>query len=145
MTSFLKNNSIRIHGFTLIEVMITVAIVSLLVTIAVPSYSEYVTRSKRSEGQRELLRLASLMEQRFLDARAYTEDLTLLGLPNASYYTTVEGGYYSIKSTTSANDTAFTLTATAQGAHATSDADCEWLSIDDTGARQAKNADCWEN
>lgn len=145
MDKLFKKNNYLISGFTLIEVMIAIAIVSILVSIAVPSYNEFVTRSKRSEGQRELLRLASLMEQRFLDARAYTEDLTLLGLPNASYYTTVEGGYYSIKSTTSANDTAFTLTATAQGAHATSDADCEWLSIDDTGARQAKNADCWEN
>jgi len=145
MAQFTEKNNVKKNGFTLTEVMITVAIVSILVTVAVPSYNSFITKSKRTEGQRELLRLASLMEQRFLDARAYTEDLTLLGLPDKNSYTTVDGGYYSIKSTTSSNNTTFTLTATAQGEHATSDADCEWLSIDDTGARSAKNTDCWEN
>ena len=129
-------------GFTLIEVMITVAIIGILVTIAYPSYTQYVAESNRSEGKRELLRIANLMEQRFLDTRAYTNDLTLLGLSANPYITEEGGSHYSISATVVG--TSFTLTATARGHQLSIDSDCSTLSVTDSGALDAASDNCWD-
>lgn len=68
----------RQRGFTLIELMIAVVIVSVLAAIAVPIYTEYVRRSARSAGQNYLSDLAMRQELRFQNTRLYTDDLTLL-------------------------------------------------------------------
>ena len=54
-------------GFTLIEVMIAMAIIAILTAIAFPSYQNYITRSSRSAAQTELLELANLQEKIFLN------------------------------------------------------------------------------
>lgn len=61
----------RSSGFTLIELMITVVIVAILVSIALPSYQRYVARGVRSAGQQFLTDLAQRQEQYFLDVRQY--------------------------------------------------------------------------
>jgi type IV pilus assembly protein PilE len=129
-------------GFTLIEVMVVVAIVGILAGIAYPSYTEYVARSNRSEGQRELMRIANLMEQRFLDTRAYTEDMTDLGLNADPYITDTGGSHYSIDA--SVNGRTYTLTATARGHQATIDSACGTLTVTDTGLKGSSGTDCWE-
>ncbi len=58
-------------GFTLIEVMITVVIVGILAAIALPSYSQYVTRSKLMEAQGKLSDLRAQQERYFMDNRSY--------------------------------------------------------------------------
>lgn len=58
-------------GFTVIELMIVVAIVAILAGIAVPAYSDYVTRSKISEAVANLSDMRVKMEQHFLDNRTY--------------------------------------------------------------------------
>jgi len=128
-------------GFTLIELLIAVAIVGILTSVAYPSYVEYVTRSNRTEGQRELLRVANLMEQSFLDYRTYSTDLTKLGL--ASPYITEPGKHYSI-SATSADKNGFTIVATAQGIQASKDSGCLKMSVNEAGKKTATSSDCWE-
>ena len=61
----------RQHGFTLIEVMITVAIVAILAAIALPSYSEYVRRSRITEAVSGLSDMRVKMEQYFQDFRSW--------------------------------------------------------------------------
>ena len=61
----------RPQGFTLLEVMITVAIVGILAAIALPSYSIYVTRSRITEATNALADYRNRMEKYFLDHRSY--------------------------------------------------------------------------
>lgn len=59
-------------GFTLIELMITVAIVGILVAIAYPSYMEYVRSAKRGDAQADLVELSQWMERQFTVNGLYT-------------------------------------------------------------------------
>lgn len=68
--------SYRINGFSLIELMVAVAIVGILAAIAMPSYSNYVIRGSRAAAQTELLELASLQEKIYLNSSAYTASIT---------------------------------------------------------------------
>ena len=66
------------YGFTLIELMISVAVVAILAAIAIPSYTEYVRRAHLTDGQKALASAAIELEQVFADRRAYpiTADFT---------------------------------------------------------------------
>jgi len=125
------------HGFTLIELLITVAIIGILAGIAYPSYTDFVKRSNRAEAQRELLRLANLQEQFFVDSRSYTADMTDLGM--ADPYIT-ETGNYSIDAVV-VNAT-FTLTATAKSSQL-NDTGCLTLTINELGQKNVDSG-CWE-
>jgi len=70
MISSMRNRS-RSPGFTLIEVMITVAIVAILAAVALPSYRDYVLRSKLVEAKTNLSDMRTRLEQYFLDNRTY--------------------------------------------------------------------------
>lgn len=69
-------NTKRTRGFTLIELMIAVAIIGILTAIAYPSYRNYVIRASRSAAQTELLQLASLQEKIYLNSNAYAVSVT---------------------------------------------------------------------
>ncbi len=61
----------RVAGFTLIEVLITVAVIAILAAVALPSYTDYVTRSRLVEAKTALVDMRTRLEQYFLDNRAY--------------------------------------------------------------------------
>ena len=61
----------RKKGFTLIELVVAVAIIGILTAIAFPSYRNYVIRSSRSAAQTELLQLANLQEKIYLNSNGY--------------------------------------------------------------------------
>ena len=129
-------------GFTLIEVLITVAIIGILGAIAYPSYSTFVTKSNRAEPQKELLELANLMEQYFIDHRTYTNKLTLLGKSADSYDT--DSGNYTI-SVSASDTTTFTINAAIKtGSSQASDSTCSSMSVNNTGKKKATSNSCWE-
>ncbi len=132
------NKQSKSYGFTLIELLITVAIVGILAGVAYPSYTDFVKRSNRSEGQRELLRYANLQEQVYVDSRSYAADMTGLGASTASIDTESEN--YTI-SVSAQSATTFTLQAVAKSTQ-TSDSGCTTLTIDQIGTKTPTA--CWE-
>jgi type IV pilus assembly protein PilE len=132
------NKQDKSNGFTLIELMITVAIIGILASIAYPSYTDFVMRSNRSEAQRELMRFANLQEQVFVDTRSYASDMKGLGLSTVNFNTSSKN--YVIKVL---NQTATTFTLRAIGKqNQVNDSGCVRLNIDHLGTKTPKA--CWE-
>ncbi|MCG9695994.1 type IV pilin protein [Shewanella sp. Isolate11] len=129
---------LKLKGFTLIEVMIVVAIIGILAAIAYPSYIDYITKSARSEGVAAVMRIANLQEQYYMDNRAYATDMTDLGLGASPFVT--EHGHYSVAS---AGTSSFTITATAQGAQASRDSTCGTITMTSAGAK-GPATECWK-
>lgn len=70
--------SIKLNkGFTLIELMIVVAIIGILVAIALPSYQQYVIRSNRSAAESQMVYIANLQQQFLFANRAYADNTSL--------------------------------------------------------------------
>lgn len=129
-------------GFSLTELLVALAIVGILGAVAYPSYLSNVAKSNRSEAQRELLRIANLQEQFFMDRRVYTASMTDLGLSASPYIT--ESGEYSIASAVVGSTFILTATAVSGGIQATHDTDCLTMTVTDTGLKGGTSTDCWE-
>jgi|SRR5690554_811279 len=100
------------QGFTLIELMITVVIVGILASIAVPSYENYVRKGKRGEGISAIQMILEAQERYYADHRSYTNDLTKLGL--ASPYISPQG-FYSVTAKACGNGLTQCVEITAAG------------------------------
>ncbi|WML91121.1 type IV pilin protein [Thiothrix lacustris] len=117
-------------GFTLIELMITVAIVGILAAIAYPSYTASVQKSRRADAQVALMEIAQRQESYFLRNRSYGS-ITALG-----YSTSSPDGYYTLSINTTGT-TGFTATATATASKPQAhDASCQVMTLDDRGAKR---------
>lgn len=130
-------NQQKAHGFTLLELMITVLIVAILAAVAYPSYQSYLARAHRSEAYTALNQWANLQEQYFLDQRRYAGDMTHLGAPTNPLMT--DAGHYSVQAAVTA--TGFTLTATAMDNQLVLDSACPTLTLSSNGVRAPEV--CW--
>jgi type IV pilus assembly protein PilE len=102
----------RLLGFTLIELMITVAIVAILAAVAYPGYQSYVRRSARAAAQSYMMTIAARQEQYMSDARSYASTQSDLGLTQP---TETNGRYTFAIALDNGPPRAFTITATAAG------------------------------
>lgn len=141
----------KAQGFSLLELMITVAIVGILASIAYPSYQESVAKSRRNEASNALFTSAQALERYYSTNGRYTTAVGGSTLPAVFPTKVPENGaaYYTIGST-AASANAFTLKATRAGVMA-SDA-CGDFTYDETGELALTSkpsgssktlADCW--
>ena len=131
-----------VHGTTLVELMIVMAMVAILAMITVPSYLQYLERARRTDAKTALLRVAANQERFYLQNNTYTTNLAQLGFLTGQ----TESGYYVI-SVPAANTIGFQAIAIpALGSSQTKDADCQQFGIDDQNGRIAApdpNSQCW--
>lgn len=143
-----NSGSRRAAGFTLMELLIVVAIVGILAAIAYPSYTDSVRKSRRAEAKTALSDLAARQEQYMTNNKTYASTLAQLGITSAN---TSPGSWYTLSIPTTGTPTgsatiiSFTLQATPQRDQA-QDAKCMSLTLTSTGVKSASGTQpttCW--
>jgi type IV pilus assembly protein PilE len=140
-------------GFSLIELMIVVAIVAIISAFAYPSYQRYVVKTKRTVAQSALLQVADRQQQFFMDNKRFAADLSNLGFGANPFVldddgmSTVAGDTRAVYSLSLSNVTATTWTATAAPLHGqlSRDSYCGSLSLTQAGAKGKTGSSdkCW--
>lgn len=130
------------RGFTLVEMLTVMVIVTLLISIALPTYTSYMTSTRRSDATTTLLDLANRMERYYTANNTYVgATLTLLGVP-----ATTPSGYYTLALSNLAATT-YTLQATPIGTQLTNDTQCGALTYNQLGTKGISGsgtaAACW--
>lgn len=135
-------------GFTLIELMIVVAIVGILAAIAYPSYTEYVRRTHRSEIAGLLSEQTQQLERHYSRTGQYTDVAASGGNAAVTLTLSAGNGYYTIVPVRAAQT--FSLTATPVGTSVMKNDKCGMFTINQTGKRDntglangVTSKDCW--
>lgn len=135
------------------ELMVVAAIISMIAAFAYPSYTQFVTRSKRAIATGMLMQIADRQQQFFMDNKRYADTLTRLGYASDSIMIGDEGQVvtsgddkriYNVQISAS-NFVTYELTATPQLNQAKKDTKCGNLTLTHTGEKgqSGSSTDCW--
>ena len=127
-------------AYSLIELLLALAILGILLAVSYPSYHRHVLRSYRAEAIADLLLLANSLEQYRADNGSYSDNFAELGRPALS-----ESGRYKFYISLSAAGQAFVATADALGLQ-TADTECRQFSVNHYGQRNVRSSSpvtCW--
>jgi type IV pilus assembly protein PilE len=133
------------QGFTMVELMIVVAVIAILAAVALPGYNKYTARAKRSAAESTMMGIANKQERYMLDARSYATSIGS-GSGGLNYTIPTEAsGSYSI--TVSANNAAtpptYTITAVPTTRQAAADTTTCGVNLVLTSAGTKTPAGCW--
>ncbi|HYF20454.1 MAG TPA: type IV pilin protein [Ramlibacter sp.] len=138
------------RGFTLVELMITVAIIGILAAVAYPSYQRHIAKGKRTATQAFMMNVNSKQEQHMLNARSYfsittgtSAQWTAVGVNLPS---DVSNNYtVTVAADNAATPPTYTITATPKSPQSTNDARCGTLTLTNTGVKGKSGSatDCW--
>jgi type IV pilus assembly protein PilE len=139
----------HIAGFTLVELMVTIVIATILLSIAIPAYTSQIRKSRRTEAKTTLLDLAGREERFFSTSNAYTNSAQSLGYGSSGTVSSmsVGSGYYTITvtavaanpGTTPPTPPSFSVTATAAGSQQ-ADTLCYTFTVDSTGKQSSTDS-----
>lgn len=132
-------------GFSLIELMITIAIVGILASIAMPSYMSYVARGKRAEAKQALQENALFLEGHYTTRGFYSTAKGNNTAPTLPVTQVPRSGNANYTLSADVTNTGYSLTATAVNSMA--DDECGNFTLDQTGTQGVSGslgvADCW--
>lgn len=137
----------RSRGFTLIELMIAVAVVAIIAAVALPSYQSYVVRTQRSAAAACLTQMAQFMERVYATNLRYDQNNGAATALPAMQCRDDIAARYTIALASGVAQRTFSVTATPQGAQASADTACATLALNQTGAKSVSGTDtvahCW--
>jgi type IV pilus assembly protein PilE len=142
------------RGVTLIELMIVIVILSVIASVAYPSYMNYVVDTKRTAATSILLQVADRQQQFFMDNKRFANDLTNLGFANNPLVIADDGrtmanaadseSTYSV-ALSNVTATAYTVTAAPLNGQAARDTECGSMTLNQTLTKgSGGGSDCWK-
>jgi type IV pilus assembly protein PilE len=130
-------------GFTLLELMIVIAIIGILAAVVYPSYAEHLRKGRRDIAQGELLAFSSAMEQYYVQNSSDYEDSTASDKKPDIYASVITINGVDMYDLTISNITTSSYTISAAPKSGTAQASDGTLTITNTGARTWKGASGW--
>lgn len=135
------------HGFTMVEILIVLVIVSILAMVAYPAYQDSIRKARRSDARAAALDLAALQEKWYFQNNSFTDDITKLDPDSLSHE-----GHYTVDVDDPCGDlTCFTIEVEPTGDQA-DDTECALFTVTHTGRKEAENSGgddttdrCWGN